>query len=174
MLARAGDACDLGGVGVLCPAPTRCVPVSTSTQGAVVARCTVPAREQEPNERAVTARTTVRDTGLLEGSLAIGDEEDCVTVRVPAGAALYAEATASLVARLYRSSGVEVGRWTLRATAWDGPLAGSARLEPSAIAALRGMAADDYALCVRAPADVALTRSGAPYALAVAVLPRSW
>ena len=122
----------------------------------------------------VTARTTVRDAALLEGNVATGDEEDCVTVRVPAGAAIYAEATASLGARLSRSSGEELGRWTLRATAWDGPLAGSARLEPSTIAALRGMAADDYALCVRAPADVALTRSGVPYALAVAVLPRSW
>lgn len=168
-LARAGDPCDLGAVRTLCPAPTRCVPTTVTAEGLAVATCATPAPEVEPNDRAAAPREVLTRSALYDASLSAGDTEDCHAVRATEGGALYAEATASLVASLFRASGAEVGRWTLRATAWDGPLAGSARLDPGAVGVLRGLAAGDYVLCVREPAGRAVR-----YALAIGVLPRSW
>ncbi|MFO0603585.1 MAG: hypothetical protein U0324_10450 [Polyangiales bacterium] len=167
--ARAGDPCDLGAVRTLCPAPTRCVPTTVTAEGRAVAACATPAPEAEPNDRAAAPRAVLTRSALYDASLSADDPEDCHAVRVAEGGALYVEATALLEASLFRASGVEVGRWTLRTSTWDGPLAGSARLDPGAVGVLRGLAAGDYVLCVREPAGRAVR-----YALAIGVLPRAW
>lgn len=170
-VARAGDRCDLGGIRTLCPPATRCVPATGSSLGASVATCTTPIPETEPNDRSVRTRSPVERSVLYRSSLSADDPEDCHAVRVPAGSSLYVETSTSLVARLFRSSGVEIGRWTLRSTSWDGPLAGSARLDPTSIGVLRTLAADDYLLCVSEPGDVTPPPSSVDYTLAIAVLP---
>jgi len=114
--------------------------------------------------------------GLVAAShfaLSADDAEDCHAVRMPAGSSLYVETSVSLVARLFRASGVEIGRWTLRSASWDGPLAGSARLDPAAIGVLRDLAADDYLLCVSERGDSPTRPSPVDYTLAIGVLPPS-
>ena len=106
-------------------------------------------------------------------SLSAADAEDCHAVRMSAGSSLYVETSVSLVARLFRSSGVELGRWTLSSTGWDGPLAGSARLDPTAIGVLRDLSPDDYLLCVRERGDATTRLSPVDYTLAIGVLPPS-
>ena len=110
---------------------------------------------------------------LFQSSLSTDDPEDCHAVRMPAGSSLYVETSVSLVARLFRSSGVEIGRWTLSSTSWGGPLAGSARLDPATIGVLRDLAADDYLLCLRERGDSTPRPSSVDYTLAIGVLPPS-
>lgn len=172
-VARVGDPCDLGAVGTLCPATTRCLPTTVNAQGTATAICATPTPETEPNERSVARRTPIERPVLLQSSFAVGDVEDCHTLRMPAGSALYVETTQSLVARLFRASGIEVGRWTLAPVAWGGPLGGSARLDPASIGVLRDLAAGDYLLCLHPP--VGATRTApVDYLLGVGILPRSW
>ena len=173
-LARAGDLCDLGGVRTLCPTPTRCVPATVSSGGVPGATCATPVAEVEPNDRSVAARAVVTRSTLYQASLSAADVEDCHALRMPTGSALYVESTIPLVARLFRASGVEVGRWTMRPMSWGGPLGGSARLDPATIGVLRDLIADDYLLCVRALGDPTSRREPVSYTLALGVLPRSW
>lgn len=170
-IARAGDRCDLGGIRTLCPDSTRCVPATASSLGAPIATCTAPIAETEPNERSVRAHPVVERSTLFRSSLSADDVEDCHAVRMPAGSSLYVETSVSLVARLFRSSGLELGRWTLTSTNWGGPLAGSARLDPTAIGVLRDLAADDYLLCIRERGDSTPDRYPLEYTLAIGVLP---
>ena len=173
-IARAGDACDLGAIATLCPATTRCLPTTVTAEGTATAICATPTPETEPNERTVTGRAPIERSVLVQSSFAVGDTEDCHTLRMPAGSALYVESTLPVVAQLFRASGVEVGRWTLTAVSWGGPLGGSARLDPASIAALRDLAADDYLLCVRPTGDTAMRAVPAEYLLGLGILPRSW
>jgi len=108
---------------------------------------------------------------LYRSSLSADDPEDCHAVRMPSGSSLYVETSVSLVARLFRSSGVEIGRWTLRSASPGGPLAGSARLDPTSIGVLRDLAADEYLLCVRQPGDPTTSPTSVDYTLAIGVLP---
>jgi hypothetical protein len=170
---RVGEPCDLGGMRTLCPQSTRCVPTSVTAEGGATAVCTASVTEVEPNERTVTARDALTRSTLFAASLSAEDAEDCYALRAAAGSALYVEATASLVVQLFRANGDELGRWTLSVTAWDGPLSGSARLEPAAIGALRDLRAGDYLLCVRAAEEVP-ARTTLRYDLALGLLPRSW
>ena len=107
-------------------------------------------------------------------TFAVGDAEDCHAPRMPAGSALYVESTLSVVAQRFRASGVEVGRWTLSPVSRDGPLGGSARLDPASIAALRDLVADDYLLCGRSAGDTSTRTSPAEYRLGLQILPRAW
>nr|MBK7067442.1 hypothetical protein [Deltaproteobacteria bacterium] len=170
-LARAGDRCDLGGVRTVCPSPTRCVPATAFSLGAAISTCTAPIPETEPNDRSVRTRALVERSVLFQSSLSTDDPEDCHAVRMPAGSSLYVETSVSLVARLFRSSGVEIGRWTLRSASPGGPLAASARLDPAAIGVLRDLAADDYLLCLRERGDSMPRPSSVDYTLAIGVLP---
>lgn len=170
-VARTGDPCDLGAIRTLCPAATRCVPATGVSGGAAIATCTAPVAETEPNERSTPARSVVERSVLFHASLSVDDAEDCHTIRAPAGSSLYVETSLTLVARLFRSSGAEIGRWTLSSTAWDGPLAGSARLDPAVVGVLREVAADDYLLCVREADDSRSRRAPVSYTLAIGVLP---
>jgi hypothetical protein len=172
-VASVGDRCDLGGIRTLCPAPTRCVPATALSLGAPIATCTAPVAETEPNDRSIRTRSFVERSVLYQSSLSADDVEDCHALRMPAGASLYVESSVSLVAQLFRSSGAELGRWTLRSAGWDGPLAGSARLDPENIGVLRDLAADDYLLCVHERGDSTSRGSRVDYTLAIGVLPPS-
>jgi hypothetical protein len=170
-MARAGDRCDLGAIRTLCPAPTRCVPATAVSEGAAIATCTAPIAETEPNDGSSRTRSVVERSVLFAASLSADDAEDCHVIRMPVGSSLYVETTLTFVARLFRSSGAELGRWTLRSASWDGPLAGSARLDPAGVGVLRDLAADDYLLCVREPDDSRSRRAPVSYSLAIGVLP---
>lgn len=174
VVARAGDPCDLGGTRTLCPAPTRCLPTTVSAQGLATAICATPTPETEPNERAVTTRTAVERSVVYAASLSGADTEDCHLLRMPAGSALFVDASQLLVARLFRASGSELGRWTLRTSVSDGPLATNARLDPAEIAVLRDLTAGDYLLCVREQVVPPMSRAPVSYTLSLGVLPRSW
>jgi hypothetical protein len=170
-VARAGDPCDLGAIRTLCPATTRCVPATAVSEGAAIATCTAPIAETEPNDGPSRTRSVVERSVLFQASLSADDAEDCHVIRMPADSSLYVETTLTLVARLFRSSGVELGRWTLGSAAWDGPLAGSGRLDPAVVGLLRDLAADDYLLCVREADDSRSRRAPVSYSLAIGVLP---
>lgn len=170
-VARAGDPCDLGAIRTLCPSATRCVPATAVSEGAAIATCTAPVPETEPNERSARTRSVVERSVLFQASLSADDAEDCHVMRMPARSSLYVETSLTLVARLFRSSGTEIGRWTLGSVAWDGPLSGSARLDPAAVGVLRDLVADDYLLCVREPDDSRARRAPVGYTLAIGVLP---
>ncbi|MEZ4410976.1 MAG: hypothetical protein R3A52_31530 [Polyangiales bacterium] len=171
-VARVGDPCDLGGIQTLCPESSQCLPTTVSTEGAVTATCAQAVPEVEPNERGVSGRAVVDRSALYRSSLSSADVEDCHALRVPAGAALFVESTLPVVAHLYGSAGVELGRWTPRAPSDGGPLSSVVRLDPASVAALRELAAGDYLLCVRSAGALGATPT--PYTLAVGVLPRSW
>ena len=174
VLARAGDPCDLGAIATRCPSTTRCLPTTVTAQGTASSTCATPTPETEPNERGVVRGTPLERSVLLQSSFAVGDVEDCHALRMPAGSALYVESTMPVVARLFRASGVEVGRWTLTPVSWGGPLGGSARLDPASIRALRDLAADDYLLCVRQVEGSPARTLPADYVLGLGILPRSW
>lgn len=173
-VAAEGDPCDLGAIQTLCPSGTRCLPTTVSPEGRAVANCVAPTPETEPNDRVTPSRAALTRSALYASSLSVDDREDCHLVRVPSGGALYVEASAVLDARLLRSSGEEIGRWTLTATSWGGPLGGLARLDPAAIRVLRELSADDYQLCVREAGAASPRESPARFTLALGVLPRSW
>ncbi len=171
-IANVGDVCDLGGIRTLCPAATRCVPTAATPRGVISATCMVAIPDSEPNERWVPGRAPLGVSVLYRASLPAGDVEDCAVVRVAAGASLYVElarvgivAGNSFVVSVLRSTGDSLGRWTLYDRGAHGPLAGSARLDPSAIDVLRDLPADDYRVCVR-PANAPV----ADYTLAVGVM----
>jgi hypothetical protein len=150
------------------------VPATGVVAGVPVATCATPGTEVEPNDRSVPARTALARSALYEALLSADDLEDCHALRMAAGSALYVEATAGLVARLFRGSGEELGRWTLRAASWGGPLGGFARLDPAVIGVLRDLTAGDYLLCVREAGAPSSPRAPLRYALALGVLPRAW
>jgi hypothetical protein len=152
---------DLGAIATLCLATTRCLPTTVTAQGAATSICVTSTPETEPNQRGAARTHRAIGARAVMSTFAVGDAEDCHAPRMPAGSALYVESTLPVVAQRFRASGVEVGRWTLSPVSRDGPLGGSARLDPASIAALRDLVADDSLLCVRSAGDTSTRTSPA-------------
>lgn len=148
VVAAVGDACDLGGIRTLCPDATRCVPTTGSLLGGA-STCVTSVTETEPNDTpAAPVAATGRST-LYRGALTATDRQDCYAVTVRDGASLYLETVATgLRVSLYASSGAELGRWVPSNDGGHGPLAGSARLRPETVGALRDLRAGTYAVCL--------------------------
>jgi hypothetical protein len=165
VIARVGDACDLGGVRTLCPDGTRCVPATGLRGDVAIATCTPSTPEAEPNDAPDAPGAAVARSVLYRGALSPTDARDCFAVTATAGASLYVETVPSrLTVSLFDPAGAEVGRWVSRGG--FGPLADTARLRPEELGVLRGLRAGTHVVCVSSPALPVAT-----YTLALGVLP---
>ncbi len=159
--------CDWRYASVACAAGATCLPAGQS-RGV----CASPVMEAEPNNTPTAAQGPVTESGIFRASLTAGDV-DCFRVRAPMGASLYVETNdnaggcpgggADTVATVYGPTGARLAE--------NDDIAQNqlcSRINGLAAGPLHGLAAGDYAVCVRSYSATAAIPS---YYVTIAVVP---
>ena len=159
-------ACDTRYRSTVCTMGANCVPGMTAGAGV----CTAPTTETEPNNTPMAANGPFTGSRFIRGAITPGTDVDCFNVTVPAMGRLRVEtgdgaggcpAGADTLLKVYNPMGTEI------ASDDDGGAGNCSLLDGPA--ALTGLAAGNYAVCVSAfgmmPAAIA------SYTLSVTVTP---
>ncbi|MFO0629543.1 MAG: hypothetical protein U0325_28465 [Polyangiales bacterium] len=169
-----GMTCDLRFNSTTCAMGALCQPGMTAGSGT----CTAPTAEMEMNNTPMMGNGPVTASTVFSAALPANDV-DCFRVTVPAGASIRAETQdangtcdlgmgADTIVKLYNPMGVDVAEDD------DGGAGLCSLIDPTAVAAARGLAAGTYAVCVESYVPMSGMSVAIPrYYLRVTVTPGS-
>ncbi len=170
--AMAGGACDWVRETIVCPATAPCAP--NSRTGGL---CTMPRMETEPNNTPMMPQAAVTASTVFSGSVEAAGQ-DCFAVTVPMGAGIYARSDLPMtptcpgpagmnpdpLVKVYNPMGVEI------ASVDDGRgLCGT--LSPLTTAAVRGLAAGNYVVCISGFPAMGMGTALPNYNLTIGIVP---